>query len=57
MLYGREAIWSEELPHILYDCDETFHEAVESHMIKIMEIHKVAIEKNWEYQQTMKTRF
>ena len=46
MLYGREAIWSKKLPHLIYDCNETYHKAVENHIIKIMEIYKVAIIKN-----------
>ena len=50
MLYGREAIWSEELQHIVYDCNETYYKAIENHVINMMEIHEVAMKRNWEYQ-------
>ena len=57
MLYGRKAIWSEKLPHIVYNCNEKYYEAVENYLINMMEIHEVAMKRNWEYQQTMKTKF
>ena len=43
MFYRREAIWSEELPHIVYNCDETYHEVVENHVTNMMEIYEVAM--------------
>ena len=46
MLYRREAIWSEELPYIIYNCDETYHEAVGNHIIKRIKINEAAIKKN-----------
>ena len=57
ILYKREAIWSKKLPHTVYDCDKIYHEAVYNHIIKMMEIQKVAMKKNYEYQQNIKTEF
>ena len=48
MLYGREAIWLEETPHLELDCDETYHEAVENHIVNMLEIHEIAMTKNRE---------
>ena len=41
----------------MYNCDDTYHEAVTNHVERIIEIHEVAMKKNWEYQQKMKEQF
>ena len=30
----------EEISYLTYDCDETYHEAVENHVVKMINIHE-----------------
>ena len=57
MLYVRKAIWSEEINTIVYNCDETYLEAVENHISNIIKIHKMAIKKNGGYQKQLTKDF
>ena len=57
MLYGREAIWFKEISYVLYNCDETYLEAVENHICNIIKIHEMAIKKNRGYQKQMTKNF
>ena len=53
ILYVREAIWSEEILHFIYDWDETYLKAVENYICNIIKIHKFAIKRNGGYQKRM----
>ena len=57
MLYGREAVWAEEVPHVVYDCDQTYYEAVENHVGNMIRTHESAMTKNLAYLKSMKKDF
>ena len=46
MLYGREALMPEEIPHVTYASNISYEIAVEKHIEKMLAIHQEALKKN-----------
>ena len=46
MLYGREALMPEEIPHVNYASKNSYEIAVEKYIEKMLAIHQEALKKN-----------
>ena len=57
MLYGREALMPEEIPHVTYASNDSYEVAEEKHIEKILAIHQKAIKKNQVSVQRSKEYF
>ena len=54
---GEKPFSTRKYTYIMYDYDETYLEAVENHICNIIEIHKIAIKRNIEYQKQITKDF
>ena len=45
ILYGTEALMTEEIPHVTYSLNDSYEVAIERHFGKILAIHRGAVKK------------
>ena len=57
MLYGKEALMPEEIPHVTYVSNDSYEVAVEKHINKMLAIYQEAIKKNRVSVQRSKENF